>query len=213
MADHYGRGMKIELQWNLGGGAGGDKHHLSKAAGPLDAHHARWAGVAVATLRARIKRHDACRRHALTHSPARDSRTNGVNDPGAIDPRNERQNGFARALLAGAQAHVEHPIDGGRANGDSDLARTRLRIGDLLVAQDVGRSILMNDNGAHAAPTSARGSQRRLPIRAVIAGAGDLAFTRDRQRGRNRVNTVPHKLWLLGFPAPALRSVPGNDDE
>jgi hypothetical protein len=24
---------------------------------------------------------------------------------------------------------------------------------------------------------------------------------------------VPHKLWLLGFPAPALRSVPGNDDE
>jgi hypothetical protein len=65
MADHYGRGMKIELQWNLGGGAGGDNHHLSKAAGPLDAHHARWAGVAVAALRARIKRHDACRRHAL----------------------------------------------------------------------------------------------------------------------------------------------------
>ena len=35
--------------------------------------------------------------------------------------------GAARALVAGAQAHVEHAIDGGGMNADADLARARAR--------------------------------------------------------------------------------------
>src|SRR5262249_44943147 len=55
-------------------------------------------------------------------------------------------------LLAGAQAHVEHAIDGRGVNADADLAFARLRVRHGLVAEHVRRPIAVNDDRFHAEP-------------------------------------------------------------
>jgi hypothetical protein len=45
-------------------------------------------------------------------------------------------------------------VETGGPQLDEDLARTRLRIGDLLVAQDVRTAVLVNPHGSHESESS-----------------------------------------------------------
>ena len=62
--------------------------------------------------------------------------------PAQSTPGISGSTGAARRLLAGAQAHVEHAVDGSGMNADADLARARRRIGQILVSQHIGRAEL-----------------------------------------------------------------------
>src|SRR5580700_7827231 len=99
--------MKVQV---LGNGNPSDRRYrdqLGKAAGPLDAHHALRASIAVVVFRTVTERHDACGGNAVAGSPSRHFRSNRIDNAGAIDAWNERQHGSSILLLAGAQADVE----------------------------------------------------------------------------------------------------------
>ena len=118
---------------HVDGGAGGHADQLGEAALPLDAHHAFRAGVARAILRADIERHAAGGRDAVADLAARHAGADRVDDAGAVDAGDERQHRPAEHLLAGAQAHVEHAVDGRGMDADAHLARARLRVGHVLI--------------------------------------------------------------------------------
>ena len=125
------------------------RDQFGKAAGPLDAHHALRALIAAAILGANVQRHDAGRGDAVTRTPAADLRADGIDDTGAIDAGNERQDRTAILLAAGAQADVEHAIDGRGMDLDADFAVARDRVGKVLVAQNVGRAVFVDDDRFH----------------------------------------------------------------
>jgi hypothetical protein len=77
-----------------------------------------------------------------------------IDHAGAVDPGDERKDGPARALLAGAQAHVEHAVDGRGVHANADLARARLRVRNFLVAENLRRAVAVDDDRFHAAPVS-----------------------------------------------------------
>ena len=79
-----------------------------------------------------------------------------VDDAGTIDAWDERKHGPARALIAGPQAHVEHPIDGGGMNADADFTRARLGVRHALVFEHVRRAVVVDDDRFHAPPSSVR---------------------------------------------------------
>ncbi len=90
---------------------------------------------------------------AATRSPTCQRLTCGptaVDDAGAIDAGNERQYGAARRFMAGAQAHVQDAIDRRGVHLDADFAFARRSVGNILETQNVGRPILMNDDGFHS---------------------------------------------------------------
>ncbi len=105
--------------------------------------------IAAAVLGANIQRHDAGGGDAVADVPAADLRPDGIDDTGAIDAGNERQHRAAILLAAGAQADVEHAIDGRRMDLDADLALARHRVGKVLVAQNVGRAVFVDDDRFH----------------------------------------------------------------
>src|SRR5262249_48912278 len=91
---------EVELIGELDRGAGRHRDHLGEAAGPLDAHHAGWPGIAVVILAANIERHDAGGRDPHSRSPARDSGAKPLADARATDARDERKHGRARSWPA-----------------------------------------------------------------------------------------------------------------
>ena len=141
--------MKVEM---LRDGDAGNRRHrdqLGKATRPLDAHHALRPLIAGAILGANVQRHDAGGGDAVARTPAADVRADGVDDAGAIDAGNERQHRAAILFAAGAQADVEHAIDGGGMDLDADLALARQRVGKVLVAQNVGRPVFVDNDRFH----------------------------------------------------------------
>ena len=54
-----------------------------------------------------------------------------------------------RRLLAGPQADIEHAIDGGGMDLNANFAVAWRRIGNVLVAQDIGRTVFVDDDGFH----------------------------------------------------------------
>ena len=70
---------------------------------------------------------------AATRSPTRqraDLRSDRIDDAGAIDAGNKRQHRAACGFLAGAQADVEHAIDGRGVHLDANFAAARFGIGE-----------------------------------------------------------------------------------
>ena len=130
--------------------AGRQRHQLRKAARPLDAHHAGRPGIIVAVLGAGIERHGAGDRDPVADLPAGHAGPDRIHDAGAVDARDQRQHRGAARLLAGAQAHVEHAVDGGGVNPHPDLAQAGQRIRNILVAEDVGRPELVDHDRLHA---------------------------------------------------------------
>ena len=53
------------------------------------------------------------------------------------------------AIGEGAQAHVEDAVHRGGMDPDADFARARLRIGHVLIFEDVGRAVFMDHDGLH----------------------------------------------------------------
>ena len=122
----------------------------AKSAGPLDAHHALRSAIAIAVFRADIQRHDARSADAVASAPAPHLRADRIDDTGTIDAGDERQNGSTRSLMASAKTDVEHAIDGRRMHSDADFTASRDRIGHLFIAQNVRRSVLMNNDRFHS---------------------------------------------------------------
>ena len=153
VAQDDGGAMKVEMLGKRDRGAGRHGDHFGKTARPLDAHHAARPVVAAAVLGADVERHEARGGDMIADAPAADLRPDRIDDAGAIDAGNERQHRAARGFLAGAQAHVEHAIDGRGVHLDADFAGARDRIGNLFVAQNVGRTVFVDDDGFHAKST------------------------------------------------------------
>ena len=105
--------------------------------------------IAAAVLGADVQRHDAGGGDAVADVPAADLRADGIDDAGAIDAGNERQDRTAILLAAGAQADVEHAVDGRGVDLDADFAVARDRVGKVLVAQNVGRAVFVDDDRFH----------------------------------------------------------------
>ena len=152
MAHDHGGVVKVEPVGKFDRRAGRHRNHLGKAAGAFDAHHSGWPLVAGAILGANVERHDAGGGDPHSLSPARDGGSDRIDDAGAIDARDERKDRSASALVARPQAHVEHAIDGGGVNADSNLARTRLGVRHGLVFEHVRRAIAVHHDRFHASP-------------------------------------------------------------
>jgi len=150
VTQHHGSTVKIETLRYRHPGIGWNSDALGKTARPMNAHHSGRADVAVTVLGAELERHDACRGDVVADFPAGDLRPDGVDDAGAIDTRNERQRRAACRFLAGAQANVEHAINGRGMHLDADLARARHRIGPILIAQHVGRAVFVDNDCFHS---------------------------------------------------------------
>ena len=145
----HGGAMKVEMLRDGDAGHRRNGDQLGKAAGTLDAHHALRALIAAAVLGANVQRHDAGRGDAVARTPAADLRADSIDDTGAIDAGNERQYRAAILLAAGAQADVEHAIDGCRMDLDADLTLARDRVGKVFVAENVGRPVFVDDDRFH----------------------------------------------------------------
>ena len=126
VAHHDGRVVEIEPVGKRDRRAGRHADQLGEAARPLDAHHADRARCSRSPSSAQSS--SGIMPAAATRMPGcqlRHARADRVDDAGAIDARDERQRRPARALAAGAQAHVEHAVDGGGMDADADLALAR----------------------------------------------------------------------------------------
>ena len=184
---HHHRGVaEVEPVGQRDRGAGRDADELGEAARPLDAHHAFRAVVVAAVLRADVERHDAGRRDAIADLPARDAGADRVDDAGAVDARDERQHRAAEHLLAGAQAHVEHAVDGRGMDADADLARARLRVGHVLVFEHVGRAELVDDVRFHSFPLSTPRESIVCSLRPNASSNRVHRFNRSSRRRRAR---------------------------
>ena len=191
VAHDHGRLVEVESVRNCDGGAGRHRNQLGKAARPLDAHHAGRTAVALVVLGTDLERHHAggCDPHSL--SPAPDPGPDRIDDPGTIDPRDERKRGSARALLAGAQAHVEHAIDRGCMDADADLALAWFRVRDILIFEHVRRPVFVDDDRFHASP---------------CLSACELSGCGDADPGTRRVRTSAALQAALS-PGPVHQSI------
>ncbi len=89
---------------------------------------------------------------AATRSPTRQWLTRGPTAstmPAQSTPGMSGRTGPRNGLLAGAQADIEHAIDGRGVHLDADFAGARHGIGNVLVAQNVGRTVFVDDDGFH----------------------------------------------------------------
>ena len=145
--------MEIEVFGHRHRGAGRHRDHLGKAPRPLDAHHALGTVVVAAIFGADVERHDARGGDTIARAPAADLRADRIDNAGAIDARYERQHRPAILFAAGAQAHVEHAVDGRGMDLDADFALARHRVGDVLVAQHLRRAVFVDDNRFHTRPS------------------------------------------------------------
>ena len=142
--------MKVEMLGERDRSACRDVDQFGETPGPLDPHHAAWPVIAAAVLGADVERHKTRGGDMIANPPAADLRSDRIDNASAIDTGNERQRGAAGGFLAGAQADIEHAIDGRGMHPDADFAGARDGIGDLLVAQNVGRPEFVNDDGFHS---------------------------------------------------------------
>jgi len=163
MPHHHCGVVKIERLGKRERGAGGHRDQFGKSAGPLDAHHAGRTRIAFAVLGARRKRHHPGCGDVHSFLPTCDARADCIDDAGAIDAGDERQDRSARGLFAGAQAHVEHAVDGRGMDADANLAFARDRVRHVLVAENLGRTIFAKHDRFHAGLNArARADRQRM---------------------------------------------------
>ena len=159
VAHHHRGAMEVEILRDRNAGAGRHGDKLGKATRPLDAHHALRSVIATAVFGGDVERHDAGGGDAIADFPAADFRPDRVDDAGTVDAGNERQHRAAILLAPGAQADIEHAIDGRRMHPDADLALARHRVGQILVAQHLGRAVFVDDDRFHCWSLRRRGVQ------------------------------------------------------
>ncbi len=189
---HHHRGVaEIEAGRHVDRGAGGDADELGKAALPLDAHHAFRAVVAGAVLRADVERHAAGGRDPFADLAAGDAGADRVDDAGAVDAGNERQHRAAEHLLAGAQAHVEHAVDGRGMDADAHLALPGHRVRPVLVFEVFGRAELVDHVGFQLPdlPLAPRGYAPAIPPLGLPSHARPAKMPR-----------APDRLSWIGSP-------------
>jgi hypothetical protein len=158
---HHGGVMEVDAVGQRNDNARRHADKLGEAARPFDAHHTLRPVIVGTVLRHGLQRHAAGCGHMLADLPARDAGPEGVDRAGAVDAWNERQHRGAAGLLAGAQAHIKHAVDGRGMNPDPDLARLGLRVGHVLVFEDVRRTKFVDHDCLHAAPRSNEGERCR----------------------------------------------------
>src|SRR5215510_13443306 len=171
VAHHHGGVMEVDAVGQRNDHASWHADQLSETTWPFDAHHALRPVIIGAVLRHGLQRHAAGRGHVLSDCPARDAGPERVDRAGAVDARNERQHRSAAGFLAGAQVHVEDPVNGRRVDPDPDLASPRLRVRHVLVFQDIRRTKLVDHDRLHAAPCSCLGCGgcRRCAISTLVS--------------------------------------------
>ena len=131
-------------------GAGRHRDQFGETAGPFDAHHAARPVIAAAVFGADIQRHDAGGGDAVAEPPSADPRADRIDGAGAIDAGNQRQHRAAavslpaRRLTSSTRLTVAActlmRISPGRGTGS----------GDVLVAQNLGWAVFVDDDGFHS---------------------------------------------------------------
>ena len=115
----------------------------------------------------------------VADGPVGDVGADGGDRAGDLAARRERQRRLELVEVLDHQ-HVGE-VDAAGVDVDDDLVRPAARVGDLLDDEVLGRSVGVEDGGAHRAQSTRSATRRRQPEPAVGLSVSELVDRRDRR--------------------------------